>query len=160
VRAKVQPDITEIENELAKSPSVYSSELSFDYETEMIDLVADNNQRKVRKQAILDEIKQIRKSKVKQDFFNQFKAQGAVAQNFAVSQGDNEVLKFRKISPNGFRAITGAQAGIIFDKQEWKDHAKLKIDNEGKITAEHSNYGVNGVFEALSIKKTEAESLN
>src|SRR3954471_4817670 len=50
--AKVQPDITEIENKLGESPFVSSHELrNSDYQAEMISLVNDDGRRQTRKQA-------------------------------------------------------------------------------------------------------------
>src|SRR5437764_13164568 len=55
--AKVQPDITEIENELNKTPPI---SLNFDYQSEMTNLVADDDGRKVKKAELINQIKQLR----------------------------------------------------------------------------------------------------
>ncbi|CAG8657921.1 12218_t:CDS:10, partial [Ambispora leptoticha] len=66
-RAKAQPEITAIAEELNKKPVVDASELqNSDYQTEMSGLASDDSQRATRKDEILAEITRLRTAKLDQ----------------------------------------------------------------------------------------------
>ncbi|CAI2173569.1 604_t:CDS:10 [Funneliformis geosporum] len=102
LEVKIKPEIAEIEVQLNKVPVVSSTSLkNSDYRSEMLTLVADDNQRQVRKAEIMAEISQIREGKLAEARAKITKAK-EILENTVATQGDLErVIKELKILRNG-----------------------------------------------------------
>src|SRR5262249_25334168 len=134
--------LTEIADELNKTPPV---SLNFDYHSEMINLAAEDTPRVQRKQAIIQEIKQLREAKIAQITQQEKEAQQqklaqvrkiiTQAQEIIAKNGDTKEELEKAISDLKKLAVSGEnmEKGVWIEKKT--EHEKLLTDLEAKLAA-------------------------